>query len=262
MNAQTTRSKWHSKHRGPLAITAIAAVALAVGGWAIAGPDAGASIPSVLRPAEKSKSDVLKDVSHLEGQKNIVAPDSSAALSSLKDSDLRRHGVYRVVSPDFVGLLSKTDTGRRQPQGVRSHDPSILRASPLYVAVKGLPIDFTQTGIDTGDGDSNSVVRQTFAGADSKRRTLEVVRVARNAEPLDVFEPPADQSGWLALSTIMVGLREGILFSPTAASPIPANAQLVRVQFFANGVETFLTATGLTPAEVIDLATRLAGATS
>lgn len=193
------------------------------------------------------------------GPETTATPGASAtAAALLKDSDLTRHGAYRIVPPDYVGPLSKSDAGRTPQPGIKSNDPSVLRGTALYVDVKGLPADFTQTSVDTGDGDSNTVLRQTFAGADSRRRTLEVVRVARNQEPLDVFEPPQDQSGWLTLSTITVGGHEGILLSPSKFSPIPAEAQLVRVQFFAGGVETFLTATGLTPDEVVALATRIA----
>ena len=258
MNEHLRGPTTDGRHRRKIALATVAVATLGFIGWGVVGPNAEAGVPGLFRPAEKTKTEVLRDLAHLDGEKNVVAPDSAPIPALLKDSELKRHGSYRIVPPNLVGPLSKSDAGRKQPAGIKSNDASVLRQVALYVEVKGLPPDFTQTSMDTGDGDSNTVLRQTFAGADSRRRTLEVVRVARNQEPLDVFEPPQDQSGWLTLSTITVGGHEGILLSPSKFSPIPAEAQLVRVQFFAGGVETILTATGLTPDEVVVLATRIA----
>lgn len=208
------------------------------------------------RPAEKSRAEVLAQLGHLPGLKEVVAPDIVAAGAS-DPSALGRHGAYRVVPINYAGELPRASVRQTPPKGVTSSDPTVLQSSPLYVAIS-VPGDMTRTEIDTYDGNSNTVIRQAFAGSDAHRRTLQVTRVARSDEPIDVYEQPKDSSGWLQLSTSFIAGHEAVILTPTAASPIPKDAQLVRIQFFNNGVETILTATGMDTAEVMAIADQIA----
>lgn len=233
--------------------TAIAAGAVAAVGVAIA-----VTLVATGGGDDPSRS-AGSDATQTPGASVTVAGSGTAAVGPNDPEGLQRHGVYRIVPANYAGKLPHATTRQAPSKGVASSDPTLLQSSTLYVVVP-VPNDMTRTEIDTYDGDSNTVIRQAFAGVDIHRRTLQVTRVVRSDEPIDVYEPPKDSAGWLQLSASFIEGHEAVTLTPTGLSPIPEDARLVRVQFFSNGVETILTATGMQTAEVTAIADQIAKA--
>ena len=175
--------------------------------------------------------------------------------SDLEEDELARHDIYRIVPHDYVGELGYTDFGMPGGDpGVASADPAVIRTSPLHVEIDQIPNDLKLVGMDTLDGGLNTVVRQTYE-SDDRQKELEIARVRKFVDPIDIFAPDQpqpdltleeflDRGGTSLVMTLdTIAGHEAIIFSPNEQFPLPVRIAIVI--FYQDGVNTTITGYGL-----------------
>jgi hypothetical protein len=110
--------------------------------------------------------------------------------------------------------------------------------------------------IDTSDGDSNTIVRQVSRTTDGA--SIEVTRVRRFHEPIDIFAPTTDGRSALDMTLTTIRGDEAVVFMPPNATPLSHST--ASVLFYDGGVETLLFAEGVEPDAVMELARQIAAA--
>ncbi len=163
--------------------------------------------------------------------------------ADLTEDELTRHGIYRIVPPGYSGERNFTDTGGGIDPGASTADPTLIRTSPLYIEIEGVPSDLVLTAMNTFDGGLNTVVLQSFQ-SDDRQRTLDVSRVRKSIDPIDIFAsatPTADSAMGMSLGTIAG--HEALIFSPL--DHIPPQFQIASIIFYQDGVDTIITGSSL-----------------
>lgn len=204
---------------------------------------AGPQVREFRRPP--SFAEVESETSHLEGVRNIGAEDVGDPTGRVAE-----HGGYRLVPLGFEGELPVTDSQTSPGRGTVTDDEKILRQSPLFVDFSPLIPNLDRVLIDTFDGDSNTVIRQRFVDLADKNRYIEIVRVLRLTQPIDILVPGASAS--LQLDTLDIKGIPAVMLHPTANRPVPR--PFVQLRLFDGRVETSFTADGFQPDEVLSLA--------
>lgn len=206
--------------------------------------------------------------------KSNPRPSSDNVLSSdLREEDLERHGIYRIVPYDYAGNLGFRDFGvPGQDLGVKSSDPAVIRTSPLHIDVDRLPAGLNLAGMDTFDGGLNNAARQVFRSDDGSRM-IEVSRVRKAVEPIDIYAPPPPKENptiedftdptrggvpLFVMRTGFIGEYEAVIFSPIEG--IPPAAWIAHVIFYQDGINTSVLGTGVSIDVVIEIAEQVARA--
>lgn len=247
--------------RGLTPILFIGIALVATGIWILSvtgGAEAqqGTSVKSYDRPRDLTEQEMRAAFDYIQGTKNFRGGAVSVSPSGVTANNLQRHGVYRIVPAGFSGALPYEDFhDPAMPRGTKTDDVAILRNSPLYVDPGPLPDDLSLKGMDTFDGDSNTVVRQTFADPGGSKQ-ITVTRARRNVRPIDILAPPTDGSSKLEMELRTIGGSEAVVFRPSANGG--ENFVVGQVIFYQGGVNTTITGVGVDVSVLIEIAEHIA----
>jgi hypothetical protein len=238
-----------------ITLSALAAALLTTHGLTA---DEGVELKSYERPRQLTEQEIRARVGTLESLLHVpdtyVEPDYK-----IQASDLERHGIYRIVPANFVGELPYLDRYNANPpeRGLATSDVNILRQSPLYVDLANLmPAGFHLVMTDTFDGDSNTIVRQVYRTTDGA--SIEVTRVRRFHEPIDIYAPTTDGRSALDMTLTTIQGNEAVMFMPPSDTPL--RFSIASVHFYGGGIETHVLAEDVEPKVVLQIAQELAAA--
>ncbi len=188
--------------------------------------------------------------------------------SDTEEDELERHGIYRIVTHDYVGDLcyeNLDETSRGS--GAPSSDPEVVRTSPLFVEVERIPAEFALTVLDTFDGGLNTVVRQVYR-IEGNEEKIEITRVRKGIDPINVYAPAPTQGTSIAdvlqgetvpmteMSLQRIDGHEAVMFSPR--EDLPESFRTAIVMFYQNGVNTTLIGFRVSVSLLTDIAEEIA----